>query len=201
MAWNYLVEIDRKYQEKIVFESGVELYQDVWTEQEEKVTLFGRVVIAPPAGAEKLGIGVGDVVYFRYDVVGDSELLEGTTTRKYYNEVWIDEQRLWKVDASQIFAVKRGDEIRSVGDYVIGVQHKRQKWQSSLLIATELATEVVEDELEVVYEGSEFAIGTTLFVQKKYLQHYNLHSKHGDEVVVCPMRYVVGIIEPEKAAS
>ena len=42
MAWSYIVRIgDVRFQEKISFESGVELYQDTWMEGVEKVVLEG----------------------------------------------------------------------------------------------------------------------------------------------------------------
>lgn len=193
MPLSYLVRLESKNQDKISFESGLELYQDTWMNNEEKVTLKG-IVVHGIGKAEKMGIVKGDLIYFRYDVVSDGSLSD-EGYRVHDNKVTVNGETLWIVQPERVIAVEQFWGPQAVGDYVVGVQHKIKKWESSLILQSDLSSEVEENVIEVKYPCNDFAVGEKLMVMKDYLHHYNFNSRVGEDVVVVKKDYIIGKVD------
>jgi hypothetical protein len=194
--YGYRVTIDKRYQETITFDSGVELYQDTWENHEQKVTLTGTVAYAPPTDTVGLGIQKGDKIYFRYDVVAESEVAGGH--RVYENEILFpDGHKEWFVAPYAVIAVERGG-LLYVPDGTIICKNKTVKAaQSSLIYIPDQYTEKKSDCLmEVLVAGNNSGVlpGQTVVVIPEMVQHYNFHSHYNDDVCFVKSKYIISVI-------
>lgn len=181
----YFVRVGSTTQDTIKFASGVELYQDIRMDQQEKVTVVGEVVY----GGIRGDIGPGDVVCFRYDVLLSE--LQDDGTRTWENRLLIDSEILWQVVAYQLIGVKRDGVWKSVGRHVVGVPVKRRA-NSVMALHSEYND---PDTLRVTWENEHgIDVGTCLIVDGAMLQHYNFESKFGDDVIVIAAEYILAKI-------
>lgn len=184
----FYVRVGSRTQDTVKFKSGVELYQDVHFDQQEKVTVVGEVVYGGWKGDD---IKRGDTVCFRYDVLL-SELQEDGT-RTWENNRVIDGEVLWEVTGYQMVGVKRDGKWRSVGRHVVGVPVQRR----NLSLLALYPTYPDPMTLKVTWPNDVgVPVGTALIVEPEMLQHYNFESKYGEDVVVIAKEYILAKILP-----
>jgi len=183
----FFVRVGSRTQDTVKFKSGVEIYQDIHFEQQEKVTVMGEVVY----GGIRGDIKPGDIVCFRYDVLL-SELQEDGR-RTWENLRTIDGEILWEMTAYQLVGVQRNGVWESVGRHVVGVPVKRR--MPSLFSVHPTYDDPMT--LKVTWKNDcGFEIGERLIVQPEMLQHYNFESKYGEDVVVISNEYILAKILP-----
>ncbi len=188
----YIIRMQVKNQDTIKFDSGIELFQDTWLNNEEKVSLTGTVLHIPPS--EKYGIRKGDQIYFRYDVVSDGGINhEGQ--RVHDNRILLDGELVWIVRVDRVIAVIRDGKPISVPDYIVGTPVKRKRFESSIIIGGDEEIEVPYM-MDVSWPGTEIQPGTRVVVLPEYVSRYNFESRHGQEKMVLRFDYVVGIEQP-----
>jgi hypothetical protein len=196
MLNSYLVRMGSATQDTMKFKSGVELFLETRVNFEEKVSLFGEVVRDAPRGHEE--VKKGDRIYFRYDVVSDGDF-DDNGIRRYKNRYDMNGEDLWSVPVDRVIAVVKGGEVKPLGRYVIGMPVKRPKWESKILVMSDLSEEEVPDLMDVKYDAGEFKAGERLLVGKDHVSRYNFESKEGEEVLVVMDEYIFArVVESEQ---
>lgn len=192
----YRVKIDATHQEKVTFDSGITLYQDTSVEHQEKVTLAGTVTFAPPTDTLKLGIKVGDVIYFRYDVVADSE--NHGHYREYFNRLMLPGGNVeWFVPDWAVIGLKNGGRLMVPQGYFIAKKTVIKTIQSSLIYIPDYVAEKETDtivDIVAVGEDSQYTPGDKAVLVPGMAQTYNLESHYGKEILFCKEKYIIGTI-------
>jgi co-chaperonin GroES (HSP10) len=123
------VQIEKKFQDEIVTDSGITFYKDTSFNPEENSTVSGIVVGIPTVVDKnnvtpefKHNVLVGDKLYFNFNVVLDSD-----------NLIIHDDQEYWTVDYWNAIAIVRDGQVIPVGDYIL-IDPIQEEVTSSLLI-------------------------------------------------------------------
>lgn len=123
------VQIEKKFQDEIVTDSGITFYKDTSFNPEENSTVSGIVVGIPTVVDKnnvtpefKHNVLVGDKLYFNFNVVLDSD-----------NLIIHDDQEYWTVDYWNAIALVRDGQVIPVGDYIL-IDPIQEEVTSSLLI-------------------------------------------------------------------
>lgn len=130
------VQIEKKFQDEVVTDSGITLYKDTSYHQEENSTTFGTVV-ATPLSVDKGNVSddflhnvqEGDKLYFNFNVVLDDDNLLEWEGKEY-----------WMVDYWNAIAVVRDGEIIPVGNYIL-IDPLKEEIKSSLIEIPDFAKE------------------------------------------------------------
>ena len=212
------VVLDTFYQEKIRFESGVELFQDVYLNHEQKTTLWGTVVHVPYRKADcdcsqcvqgkfcyhsergvQEDVQVGDKVCFRYDVVADGDISPDGTGRVHTNLIHIDGKPQWMVNYRQLFMIERDGVRTMTGGNILCDEVTEPQLQSSFLILNEdangnkQAAKVIPHQLKVVSVGENqkgITEGDTVIVDPSIIQHYNISGVFGKDNAIINLRHI-----------
>lgn len=212
------VVLDSFYQEKIRFESGLELFQDVYLNHEQKTTLWGTVVHVPYRKAvcdcsqcqqgiycnySEMGVQedvqIGDKVCFRYDVVADGDINPDGTGRVHTNLIHIDGKPQWMVNYRQLFMIERDGVRTMAGGNILCDEVHEPQLQSSFLILNEDAAgnkqsaKVIPHQLKVVAVGANkkgIAEGDMVIVEPAIIQHYNISGVFGKDNAIINQRHV-----------
>jgi len=123
------VQIEKKFQDEIVTDSGITFYKDTSFNPEENSTVSG-VVVGIPTVVDKNNVSpefkhnvlVGDNLYFNFNVVLDSD-----------NLIIHEGQEYWTVDYWNAIALVRDGQVIPVGDYIL-IDPIQEEVTSSLLI-------------------------------------------------------------------
>jgi co-chaperonin GroES (HSP10) len=109
------VQIEKKFQDEIVTDSGITFYKDTSFNPEENSTVSGIVVGIPTVVDKnnvtpefKHNVLVGDKLYFNFNVVLDSD-----------NLIIHEGQEYWTVDYWNAIALVRDGQVIPVGDYIL----------------------------------------------------------------------------------
>lgn len=195
---DFRISIAKKYNDEVVFSSGVKLYMETKTDHQEKVATKGVVTFVPETvfydndtkwkDGEDCGLKVGDIVYIRYDVVADSNLSE--STREHANAITFLEdgevKTEWFCNLEQIFAVER-DGMQMMGDYVLVKSKETVTEKIGLIIMPEMLQKTENKNMAVVVNaGNKKGLreGDTVVTQLRYAGKYNLSGIFGDDVHV-----------------
>jgi len=174
-----LVTIEKKYQDK---EKG--LFIDTTYHPEEYATLKG-VVHSVPARLKNEHwreetqqiIQPGDEIWFSFYVVYSFTRYENNETPSYKNLIVFEGQEYWQVDYSEVFCVKRGDEIIMPYQYVLlePMKDDRNLKSKSGLIITH--NETFQDRAKVKALPKinvDCTIGDIIPIEQQYVQKYRL---------------------------
>lgn len=123
------VQIEKKFQDEVVTESGITFYKDTSFNPEENSTVSG-IVVGVPTVVDKVNVSpdfkhnvlVGDKLYFNFNVVLDND-----------NLIVHEGQEYWTVDYWNAIALVRDGQIIPVGDYIL-IDPIQEDVTSSLLI-------------------------------------------------------------------
>lgn len=123
------VQIEKKFQDEVVTESGITFYKDTSFNPEENSTVSG-IVVGVPTVVDKVNVSpdfkhnvlVGDKLYFNFNVVLDND-----------NLIVHEGQEYWTVDYWNAIALVRDGQIIPVGDYIL-IDPIQEEVISSLLI-------------------------------------------------------------------
>jgi co-chaperonin GroES (HSP10) len=123
------VQIEKKFQDEIVTDSGITFYKDTSFNPEENSTVSGIVVGIPTVVDKnnvtpefKHNVLVGDKLYFNFNVVMDND-----------NLIVHEGQEYWTVDYWNAIALVRDGQVIPVGDYIL-IDPVQEEITSSLLI-------------------------------------------------------------------
>lgn len=130
------VQIEKKFQDEVVTDSGITFYKDTSYHQEENSTTFG-IVVATPLSVDKGNVSddflhnvqEGDKLYFNFNVVLDDDNLLEWEGKEY-----------WMVDYWNAIAVVRDGEIIPVGNYIL-IDPLKEEIKSSLIEIPDFAKE------------------------------------------------------------
>jgi co-chaperonin GroES (HSP10) len=143
------VQIEKRFQDEIVTESGFRLWKDTSFKPEENSTIVGIVAGIPamklngyPEGF-LFNVQVGDKLYFHYNVVLNLE-----------NMVEIDGEQYWMVDYFEAIALVRDGKTIPVGEYIL-VEPIIEEIKSSVLIIPDAYKEKEENKGTVVASNDE----------------------------------------------
>lgn len=123
------VQIEKKFQDEVVTESGITFYKDTSFNPEENSTVSG-IVVGAPTVVDKVNVSpdfkhnvlVGDKLYFNFNVVLDND-----------NLIVHEGQEYWTVDYWNAIALVRDSQVIPVGDYIL-IDPIQEEVTSSLLI-------------------------------------------------------------------
>jgi co-chaperonin GroES (HSP10) len=109
------VQIEKKFQDEIVTDSGITFYKDTSFNPEENSTVSG-IVVGIPTVVDKNNVSpefrhnvlVGDKLYFNFNVVLDND-----------NLIVHEGQEYWTVDYWNAIALVRDGQVIPVGDYIL----------------------------------------------------------------------------------
>jgi len=179
-----IVTIDKKFNDEITLSSGIKLYQDTSFHPEQHVTTTGKVVAVPLSLNDRtenkgaiLEVQVGDEVSFDYTIVFDVD-----DSGNHKNMIWHEGEEYWFVEHSQVFCVKRGDQVIPIGSNVIIDQIEQpaeEKFAGSIFFKPESSQQTI-------------AKGTGI------LRHIGTPLTHEPVLDVCPGDVVY--FKPEIAA-
>lgn len=116
-----IVEVERRYRDKVSLESGLELHLDPMYKPTENILYHGTVVSVPTIipydendNSIEPNVNIGDKVYFRYVSVDDEKHLLDKSIDDMSEKLTV------RVFYSYVFAVVKHDKIETVGNWVLG---------------------------------------------------------------------------------
>lgn len=192
---NVIVQLLKKHQDEILFDSGIKLYQDTSFHPEEHVTLHGTVVSVPNKILQRpdyqgyqISVKKGDEILFRYDVVFSYAKQADRDTPVYKNLLYYDFQEYWLCDLQKIFAVKTGDHYSMQNGYVLltPIIETKNDTYSDLIIRPESAKTVFrKDKAIIKYIGDPLTHqprlsvqpGDTVYFDAQYVQEYRIGTE------------------------
>ncbi len=198
-----IVEIDKAYEDEIVFPSGVKLFKDTQEAPEWNTTCTGCVVATPTYvrkyndnGSEKpeyrgllLDAKDGDVVIFDYTVIEDKELRERDTPL-HNNRFFINGNWLWKVDYMHVLGYVRNGEPVPSSKYVFLKDAVKTEEMAGSFYLPEMAKRTKRGNRAEVIAGAGLEAGTVIVYNDRYAQRYTVKGK---EIIVLPREYLAAI--------
>jgi hypothetical protein len=173
---------------------GKELYLDTKFDAEFKVAQTGYVVMTNK-NFENIGVSIGTKVWFHHFVVGE------VTKRDYQsNGVMVDDKRLYKVDAEELFAYEIEGVVHPVFNRLFcePMTRKNPLYKNSVLeLPKHIAEEDVQGLARVLYV-SENVAKNDIYPGDVIL--YSLHSDYkmnlnGEDVYCMNLEDVMGIAD------
>lgn len=207
----YRLTIDNPYTPVVKFDSGIEIIQDTKFEHENKVAPKGVICFVPEfiiendrygrplqaVSGASYGLKVGDVVYIRYDVVGEGELLPDGS-RYHRNAISVTDpdtnitstKKEWFCAHDQIFAVERDGQLVMINGYAMCRQEAITTERVGLIYIPEMSKVKLTDNVAHVINIGEqtgknkrnIKIGDRIFTQLRYAGKYNFSGMYGDDM-------------------
>lgn len=179
-VWNRIfVQIEKRFQDEIVTDSGLRLYKDTSFKPEENSTIEGVVTHIPLKVTKQPdfyhNVQVGDKLYFHYNVVMDES-----------NCIVVDGEQYWMVEYFHAIARVRED-VKPVGEYVL-VKPIQEEVNSTIVLPDHLKK--VEGTKGVVYASNhpELAEGDIVEYEKRG-KFWNVIE--GERVYCMGIRYIM----------
>lgn len=156
--------------------SGIRLYRDTTFNPEQYAQTNGEVKAVPRYLKKDMDITIGDQVFFSYMVVMDWEQ-RNRDTPVHRNLIFFNQEKHWKVDASQIFFRVRGDEIKMMNGYLL-LNILEDTTESSLIIPEYLKKKKVTGRAQVVSSGhSKVNVNDIIYFDHRFVEVYELWGR------------------------
>lgn len=182
---NIIIQLEKKYDEEFVFESGLKLYKDINFHPEESVMLIGTVVSIPRSIIKRVDYEgyndlpeVGDKVLIRYDVVFAYTNQPDRDTPIYKNLFVYEGVEYWMVDIMQVFAVQQGEDYKMLNGYIMCNPVSEERSLGKLLITPDyMREEIRRDRYRVKYSPlGAVQAGELIYCTPNVAQQYRIGS-------------------------
>lgn len=174
---NYTVSIDKAFMDEVKTTSGVRLYRDTTFNPEQYAQTNGTVMALPRYSKQDLDVKIGDQVFFSFMVVMDWEQRERDTP-VHRNLIFYNQEKHWRVDASQIYFRVRNDEIEMMNGYLLMNILEEPAASSKLIVPEYLKKQKMTGRAQVIKSGNP-AVSTNdiVYFDHRFVETYELWGK------------------------
>lgn len=203
---NYIVTLDQKYYDTVVFESGVKLHFDPSWQPQEHAMLEATVVSAPEGIIDRfdyrdmsIGGATGDRMLVRYDLVfnyfdqPDRDSPIHKNLMLLYEETAQRFQEYWVCDVQKVFAIKRNNSYLMQNKYVMlePVTETKGDFSDLIIRPDSLKTQTVKHKAIIkAIEPNEnnLKAGDMVYLNGKVVQCYQINRQ---SFHICKQSHIV----------